>query len=358
MKRVYEFVHCSPPQTIVWQYIHMTKLLIALLLFTSTTFAADRSCADILKDILNTKDEISKVTQVETTAYENIQEDVFNSSMMERITNNLFKEMEPMKGDQFKDEYGVGIEKLKEILETAEIPNGLKVKYNFATSSTDPGNTFVLMNIYNPEGHMSGYIITRFINNDDAFEIYQEFIKFDSSVAEVKGVAEPLKNITLDIGRKLGHTKETLDADWIGRYVWARRDFDFSKKSYFMLNGERLTPLELVRGNLERFIKYHKLEDVALGLKTKDGVKPITISELNKPVDFTNVVALDGTKLEIKPLVDDHKLGDLTEMEVGKAFVLSPHYEEADQVNEVISRRGVNMSDRAMPYWDGEKPLE
>lgn len=169
------------------------------------------------------------------------------------------------------------------------------------------------------------------------FDVY-----FDHSRANKHGIARNfLDFLRSNVYTQVSVTRETLKADYVGRYVWAVLGFKFSK-SYWLKEsktGPALKLWEMAQLNLKRFLDMHNIDQNTLSRSINSLTDPIDFAQLKSTKKVKSVI-LDGTNF----------LSDLVEMEVGKAFMLGD-YRPSNQY--IISMSRAHLSNIFMPYWNG-----
>ena len=233
-----------------------------------------------------------------------------------------------------------------------------KLIFKYALSVKN-NELYNIIGIYDPSNKLIGYSISKFFTKNEKRTVKLEFIKFESNNSSVKGIADRVKSISLILAKSLKASNEELEADWIGRYVWAKRNYQFSNKTRFLFNNNQISTLELAIGNFKRFIKHYKISKNDLGIKDEKGIiKIIKIEDIKRPIEFANIISISGRKIKIRPLIDLEKLGESQELDIGKSFMLRSYTPEPNQRNIIYDPEyGEYLSDISMPYWNGEKNL-
>lgn len=169
------------------------------------------------------------------------------------------------------------------------------------------------------------------------FDVY-----FDHSRVNKHGIARNfLDFLRSDIYAQVPVTRETLKADYVGRYVWAKLGFKFSKSYWLKENksGPALKLWEMARANLRRFLIIHNIKESDLSCPINMLKDPIDFAQLKATKKVTSCV-LDGADFLSNPV----------EMEIGKAFMLGD-YRPSGQ--HIISMSRAHLSNIHMPYWNG-----
>lgn len=188
-------------------------------------------------------------------------------------------------------------------------------------------------------------------------ECHFDMIKTRLDVEALRGISTTLKPYFDRLNQALGVAREFLEADWIGRLVWANY-YDIDETHSYIEDGQRLSTLEVLHRNFERFLTWHGLRLCDLDLAAPAGKLPLThLAQLTSPGDFARVEHRHGTLVEVEVLLDDPpRQVERQSLPVGKAFMLADFTPSPDNTVELIDGYyGERLSDRAMPYWFGVK---
>lgn len=151
---------------------------------------------------------------------------------------------------------------------------------------------------------------------------------------------------------KLDIKQETLKADYIGRYAWAKLDFKFSNKYWLKESGDSATfkLWQIAQRNFSRFLSKNNIDTSNL-YDCRNNMS-IQLSNLQHPIDFSmikgaviNQDVLDGNKYVLPP----------KNMDAGKAFLLGSYLPEKNQY--IISMSRAKLSNLHMPYWNGFRKI-
>jgi len=158
----------------------------------------------------------------------------------------------------------------------------------------------------------------------------------------------------------LGISEERLEADWLGRLVWAQQGFLFDP-SYdgFTQNGKRISQLSLVQNNFRRFLAYHQIDFSDLRWVDKRGKHSVisSISEIKRPADFLRLAHKDR-KVLVRPYIDYNKLDAPLLLDVGRAFLLFDYRPDGSE-SVIVGQAGKPLlSDKAMPIWVGVRTFQ
>jgi len=201
--------------------------------------------------------------------------------------------------------------------------------------------------------------VARLIKKNRQEEIEAHGIGFylDQTLPETKGISTYTRDfIDANFYSKMGIRKERFRADYIGRYAWAKQGYSFDTSTYFWLGqrfkSPRKKPLELVRANLNRFLKLHKIKisDLVIRNPGKPEREVKKITDLESPADFAYLFHFTGKTIRVSPLISENTLGSPANMPIGKAFMLSdPRAQPGEPY--ISSPMGTRFSDHSMPRW-------
>lgn len=197
----------------------------------------------------------------------------------------------------------------------------------------------VLFGIFN---EYNGCFAAKIIQTKKGLESRIFDVYFDHTKKNKHNIAKDfLAFLCSDVYSKVPVTKETLKADYVGRYVWAKLGFKFAKNYWLKesKNSPALKLWEIARANLKRFLAVHNINESDLSSPIDALKDPIDFAQLRATKKVKSVI-LDGTNF----------LSDLVEMEVGKAFMLGD-YRPSNQY--IISMSRAHLSNIFMPYWNG-----
>lgn len=176
-------------------------------------------------------------------------------------------------------------------------------------------------------------------------ESYLDYIVVDKASPKVEGVAAQLLEKMEALDRQRGVKREVLNAEWIGRLVWARRGYDFADAATRADFRRRL-------GNLLRHL------DVPLSslrLRAADGgVTALrSLEELQHPWQYAQLFSTRG-KVQMDILVGEDRVGDQIEiprvekaqqLDLGRAFLLGNYTDST-------------LAPMVAPAWDGARELD
>lgn len=185
------------------------------------------------------------------------------------------------------------------------------------------------------------------------FDIMKTGLDYDA----IRGISKAIKPYFDQLNHTLGVAREFVEADWIGRLVWA--DFyDLDETHFYLENGHRRCTLDVMRRNFDRFLTWHRLRCSDLILATPSGQQPLTHPEqLTSPGDFARIAHRAGNLVRVDVLLDDlPRRLERRALPVGRAFMLADFTDVRDNTVELIDGYyGERLCDRAMPYWFGVK---
>ncbi|MDB5036547.1 MAG: hypothetical protein JWQ35_75 [Bacteriovoracaceae bacterium] len=231
----------------------------------------------------------------------------------------------------------------------------------FQNKSENESNIVLVLEFY-LSNRLVGFVARTIKKLDGERTAYGEGAYFNQSVMAVKGII-PTVQYFLDENfyRPLLVKVERLKADYIGRYVWAKRGFDFDPTYWFKdLDGTTYKLLQMARINLSRFLKVHKIKTTDLLVSTESRSHSIfSLDELKTAADFANLRHKRGFKIEIMPLIGGSIntvtiSAPLQKMDIGKAFMLSDYGPGKEFIK---SKARVSFSAYAMPYWNGFRKI-
>jgi hypothetical protein len=223
--------------------------------------------------------------------------------------------------------------------------------------------TLNVVGTFVPEGETTpiGFFVMSYPKRSSGnIQPYFEIIKLDTANAAGKGIAAELIPFMGQQIKKSGLDRLDLDADWMGRVVWAKRGFKFDPDVYHLRNGEKISQVDLARENLGRFLDANdmKLEELQT-LSASGELIPVTsMNQLKEPLDFINLVHKDGKKVKVRKYVDQGKYDPEVEESVGTAFSLGPSLRREGQKLEIIGTDDVQISDQALFNWMGVLKFE
>lgn len=189
-----------------------------------------------------------------------------------------------------------------------------------------------------------------------------DFMKMDLQSLPGKGISKIFVPYFDTIFKELNIKKEKIEADWLGRQVWAERGFVYDEDYSFNYNGETISQREAMQRNFKNFLLAYNLSLSDLRKVGKNG-QLITIqdvSELLEPIDFVSIVHKDRKKISIKPLIDAYVWDDQRELDVGKAFSLLAYYYDDNQKDVVRSSiyPEFDISNKSMTFWAGVRYIK
>ncbi|WP_143301908.1 hypothetical protein, partial [Candidatus Entotheonella palauensis] len=188
-------------------------------------------------------------------------------------------------------------------------------------------------------------------------ECHFDLIKTRLDCEALRGISKSIKPYFDQLNQALGVAREFVEADWIGRLVWAGY-YDMDETHFYIEDGVRLSLLEVLHRNFDRFLAWHHLEVYDLILATSDGKQPLThFDQLTSPDDFARIEHRHGTLVHVEVLLDDPpRRVEHQWLPVGKAFMLADFTNALDNSVELIDGYyGEQLSDHTMPYWFGVK---
>ena len=176
---------------------------------------------------------------------------------------------------------------------------------------------------------------------------------FDKAGLPTSGIADALLEFTAStLGPALGVKRELLQADYAGRYVWAKKGgFQFDPNyRYYDIDGKTYKSWEMAQRSLARFLKANRIRIEDLRLRGK----PVSSLEaLTTPADFALLEHRQGRKIRVQPLVMQNTASAEEDFPVGKAFMLK-NYKPA-KAPYVLSQGGALFGSKfaqdAMPWW-------
>ena len=327
-----------------------------------TNLKVSREIASDSSDCLSLFDKLflGKKSLVRVEDHYRILESIKRSELSDEDANQLLLRL---KGDKLSEEQ----EKLKSrIIKSINAfsgpKTGLNINYNIFRDMKNTEDIVVAMELLDSKEHLSGFMIFRIqsINKPKESIVNLDFIKLENGNPLTKGISDDLRKIYIKLGKSFGIKKVTLEADWLGRYVWAKKNFKFKEGFYYKYNGESLTQIQLARKNLKNFMRHYKINEKDLAIKGPHGLVDInSFDELKAPSDFANLVTKSGQMVGIHPYIDEGIPGEYHEMELGKAFLLGFYDPRLGQVNVIslLSDELEKFSDIHMPYWFGYRHL-
>ena len=129
---------------------------------------------------------------------------------------------------------------------------------------------------------------------DEELDCHFDMLKTHLDCQALRGIAKAIKPYFDQLNQSLGVAREYVEADWIGRLVWADY-YDLDEAHFYIEDGHRLSTVEVLRRNFNRFLIWHDLRLSDLTLITPAGKQPLTHSEqLLTPLDFAGLVHRDG----------------------------------------------------------------
>ncbi len=189
----------------------------------------------------------------------------------------------------------------------------------------------------------------------DELACHFDIIKTHMDCRALRGISKPIKPYFDQLNQALGVSREFVEADWIGRLVWADH-YDVDQMHFYIEGGRRLSTLEVMRHNFARFLTWHDLRLNDLTLATPTGKQSLTHPEqLTAPGDFACLEHRDGTLINVEVLLDDPpRRVEQQSLPVGKAFMLADFTDATNNSVELVDGYyGEHLSDRTMPYWFG-----
>ena len=164
-------------------------------------------------------------------------------------------------------------------------------------------------------------------------------VYFDKSHASVKGIAASLMEFFSQVlSPKLGVSRETLKADYVGRYVWAKQGFDFHPTDRCHdIDGLRYPTVVVARSSLARFLTKNNIAILELVLRDT----PVTqLEELKTLEDFADLSHKDNLLVTLQPLVNQNTLGPATSLPIGKAFLMSDNRIKKEDIGPFVRSKG------------------
>ncbi len=195
-------------------------------------------------------------------------------------------------------------------------------------------------------------------NAQQELESHFDMLKTRLDCEALRGLSKAIKPYFDQLNRALGVVREFVEADWIGRLVWADY-YDIDEAHFYIEDGCRLSTLEVMRRNFDRFLICHDIQLADLTFGTPTGVEPLThLDQLTSPGDFARIEHRDGVLVDVDVLLDDPpRRVEPQSLPVGKAFMLADFTDLTDNTVTLIDGYyGERLSDRAMPYWFGVRP--
>jgi monoamine oxidase len=186
-------------------------------------------------------------------------------------------------------------------------------------------------------------------------ECHFDMLKTRFDCGALRGISKAIKPYFDQLNQSLGVAREFVEADWIGRLVWADY-YDIDETHFYIENGHRLSTVEVWRRNFVRFLRWHDLRFADLTLSTPAGKQPLTHPEqLAVPGDFARIEHRHGTLVSVDVLLDDSpRRVERRLLPVGRAFMLADFTDTHDNTVELIDGYyGEHLCDRTMPYWFG-----
>jgi hypothetical protein len=244
------------------------------------------------------------------------------------------------------------------------IPVKMKPELYVGRAHGSGERTLNVMGAFIPEGETNpiGYFVVSYPKRSKGeIQPYLEIIKFDTAHPAGKGIASELIPFIGEQVKKTGQKRLDLDADWMGRIVWAKRGFVFDPDVTFIRSGQKISQVGLARENLGRFLEHHDLSLSDLVIKaTPDspGVPVNSLEDLKEPLDFINLAHKDGKKVKVKKYVDEGKYEPESEEELGIAYALGGNLRREGQTIDIIGTDDVELSDLYLPNWMGVLKLD
>lgn len=204
-------------------------------------------------------------------------------------------------------------------------------------------------------GQPIGFFVFSFPKNKNGTaDVFLNLIKMNLSKIEGKGIANEFIPFIAKKLSALGFSRLYLEADWLGRIVWAKKNFEFDPETFCFKNGQPISQISLARENLDRFLNANRLDITDLEIVSGSEKRRLTsLSELNSIQDFVNLTHVNGHKLKIRPYIDENTLGEPTEYDIGLAFSLSLYEPRAEQTLNLVGIIGDPISDQALFSWKG-----
>lgn len=199
-----------------------------------------------------------------------------------------------------------------------------------------------------------GFFVFSFQNAGQSHHPFLDLIKMDLSRQEGKGIANEFIPFLSEQLLDWGFDKMYLEADWLGRIVWAKKNFEFDPDVSYTQDGRNVGQLELARENFKNFLIANNLQLNDLAVQTKSELRSIkSIEDLKLPSDFINVVHTQGQKIRIKPYIDEDTFAELTDYDVGMAFSLGDYTPDKKQKVQIKDNYGDSLSNKVLFNWRG-----
>lgn len=234
----------------------------------------------------------------------------------------------------------------------------IEFKAAFASPLGQPQRLALIAVIFDTSHRLLGFWRKTFWRTaTDELECHFDLIKTRLDCQALRGISKSIKPYFDQLNQALGVAREFVEADWIGRLVWAGY-YDIDETHFYIENGHRLSTLEVLHRNFDRFLVWHHLKCSDLTLATPAGKQPLThLEQLTSPHDFACIEHQHGTLINVEVLLDDPpRRVKRQRLPVGKAFMLADFTHALDNEVELIDGYyGEHLSDRTMPYWFGVK---
>jgi len=180
---------------------------------------------------------------------------------------------------------------------------------------------------------------------------------FSSEMPRSSGISKYV-HLFLDtqIYPPLSISREGLEADYLGRYLWAKKGYVFDEAMIFTehQSGRSYSVREIAQRNFLRFVDSFNLslKDLVFDESENSVVPLIPEKHLLQPIDFLKVRHVAGLKLEVDPLLGYRTLAKRDFFEVGHAFLVAD-YKRDESDPGVSTQPYLPISSFGMPYWNG-----
>lgn len=296
------------------------------------------------------------VKKIKNKTAKKIGQELLQSKLADQYTKEKMQTLRPAKTEEVSAFFSTSKESIKEMMDiNLDIP-GITKHWTFYKSKHPAINDLYLTVILvDPDTHVSGFLIKRFSSQKDDPLVFLEFIKIDPKSKTLKGKGQKLLKIGQKLEKHYGVSKYKLEADWVGRYVWAKSGYQFSEETICTYNGIPNNSLDVTRRNFQNFLNHFNIEISDLTLETNGKIQKIkSINDLSTPLHFVTLKHSKGRKLQIRPYIDNNTLGDPQLFDIGKAFSLMDYRARPNQTNVIIdSNDGFIYSDISMIVWQG-----
>ena len=219
----------------------------------------------------------------------------------------------------------------------------------------------VFLGVFERDGKPAGlfsYVVAKDKKTGElAAELHSVY--FDKSDPRIAGIGDRIVGfLREDMDPALDVRRETIKADYAGRYAWAKRElgFRFSPTYYFYdIDGKTYKGAELARRILRRLLAKNgmSVSDLRLG-----GKPVLSVDDLTLPADFAELTHRSGRLIRVRPLVNDEVLDAETPLPIGKALMMGNYLPKDKRSGPRIMSSGGKAAGRkfgpdAMPFWWG-----